>query len=143
MGYGSRSFQRSLPDTRKFLPALEVKIKVNNLISEIFENLISNSIRYNDSSIVIIIIHISRKTIEKKDYIRLEFIDNGIGISDNRKGYIFNQMKGNQFSRRGMGLGLSLVNTIVNIFKGKIWVENRIEDDYTKGSKFILLLPEY
>lgn len=52
-------------------------------------------------------------------------------------------MKEKQFSRRGMGIGLSLVDTIVNIFKGKIWVENRIKDDYTKGSKFILLLPEY
>jgi len=118
-------------------------IKANNLLHEIFENLISNSIKYNDSSLVIIIIHISRQTIQKKDYIRLEFIDNGIGISDTRKDHIFDQMKDKKFSRRGMGLGLSLVNCIVNIFKGKIWIENRIEDDYTKGSKFILLLPEY
>ena len=41
-----------------------------------------------------------------------------------------------------MGLGLSLVYKIVHSFNGKIWVEDRVEGDYTKGSKFIILIPE-
>jgi len=41
-----------------------------------------------------------------------------------------------------MGLGLSLVKKILAGINGKIWVENRIKDDYTKGSNFIVLIPE-
>ena len=28
------------------------------------------------------------------------------------------------------------------IFKGEIWVEDKIKGDYTKGSNFIILVPE-
>ena len=38
-----------------------------------------------------------------------------------------------------MGLGLSLVKKIVEKYNGYISLENKIEGDYTKGSKFIIL----
>ena len=41
-----------------------------------------------------------------------------------------------------MGVGLSLVAKIITLYNGKIWVEDRIENDYKKGSNFILLIPE-
>jgi len=41
-----------------------------------------------------------------------------------------------------MGIGLSLVSKIIQIFNDKIWVEDRIKGDYTKGSNFITLLPK-
>lgn len=37
-------------------------------------------------------------------------------------------------------LGLSLVRKIIEGYGGKIWVENRIENDYKRGSNFIVLL---
>ena len=42
-----------------------------------------------------------------------------------------------------LGLGLSLVKMLVESYDGKIWVEDRVEGDHTKGSKFILLIKEF
>ena len=41
-----------------------------------------------------------------------------------------------------MGFGLSLVKRIILNYEGEIWVENNVKGDYTKGSNFILLIPE-
>ncbi|MFO8020733.1 MAG: hypothetical protein R6U96_19070 [Promethearchaeia archaeon] len=37
---------------------------------------------------------------------------------------------------------MSLVKKIVDIFNGRIWIEDRIEGDHTKGCNVVLLLPE-
>ena len=41
-----------------------------------------------------------------------------------------------------MGIGLSLVKTIMSFLNGKIWVEDRVKDKYKKGSNFVVLIPE-
>jgi signal transduction histidine kinase len=40
-----------------------------------------------------------------------------------------------------MGIGLSLVKTIVEAYNGAIWVTNRVENNYKKGSIFSIILP--
>jgi signal transduction histidine kinase len=114
----------------------------NELLQDVFENVLINGIKYNENPNIEISIGISKQEIDGTNYFRFEFIDNGIGVAEHRKEVIF--MSGNRELKgsKGMGLGLSLVNKILQIFKGKIWVEDRIKGDYTKGSKFIILLPE-
>jgi signal transduction histidine kinase len=41
-----------------------------------------------------------------------------------------------------MGLGLSLVKKIITSFDGKIWVEDRVKDDYQKGAIVKFIIPE-
>ena len=79
---------------------------------------------------------------EDKNYIKLEFLDNGIGIENSRKKAIFLRGSKEDYGLTGMGLGLSLVTKIMKNMDGKIWVEDRIDGDHTKGSNFILLIPE-
>ena len=43
---------------------------------------------------------------------------------------------------KGMGLGLLLVKIILDNYNGEIWVEDKIKGDYSKGSNFIILIPE-
>ena len=41
-----------------------------------------------------------------------------------------------------MGIGLTLVKKAIETYNGQIWVEDRIAGDYSKGSNFIILIPE-
>ncbi len=117
-------------------------VNANELLQEVFENILINGINYNENAIVDISVKISKQKLDQKTYIKIEFLDNGIGIIDKRKKVIFQRGKGAFNGSKGMGIGLSLVSKIIQIFNGKIWVEDRIEGDYTKGSNFIILLPK-
>lgn len=114
----------------------------NELVSEVIENILLNSIIHNDNEKVQISIRLSRIIKDRKPYIQVEVSDNGKGIEDARKSIIFNRVDNRNKSTTGMGLGLSLVKKILENFAGKIWVEDRILGDYKQGSKFIILLPE-
>ncbi|MBN1801631.1 MAG: PAS domain-containing protein [Candidatus Lokiarchaeota archaeon] len=116
----------------------ELFVNVNELIEDIFDNLLINAVNYNKNDNIEIQIKISK--IETG--VKIEFIDNGMGIEDMRKKEIFQRTSVNSKNTSGMGLGLSLVKKIVDSFNGDIWVENKIKNDYSKGSKFVLLIPE-
>ena len=58
------------------------------------------------------------------------------------KDKIFERAFKKERSVSGMGLGLSLVEKIVSKYNGKIWVEDKISGDYSKGSNFIITIPE-
>jgi signal transduction histidine kinase len=38
-------------------------------------------------------------------------------------------------------MGLSLVKALINRYGGKVWVENRVYGDYSRGSVFAFVLP--
>ena len=116
-----------------------VSVYADDLLENVFENLLINAIIHNNSKIIKIIIKVMKIEVNKS--IRLEFIDNGKGIEDSRKKEIFNRGNFEKGSVHGMGLGLSLVKKIIKTYNGMIWVENRVNGDYTKGSKFIITVP--
>jgi len=119
-----------------------IGVQANELLKDIFENIMINAINYNNNPVVEIFIRISKKLdLKKGNLIKIEFIDNGIGIPDSQKKLVFNRL-GKLKGGKGLGLGLSLVKKIVETFHGKIWVEDRIKGDHTRGSKFILIMPE-
>ena len=122
-------------------PSDNIVIEANNLLLEVFENLLMNAVKHNENSAIKIIIRISEEQREGLNYFKVEFIDNGIGIEDSRKTTIFTRGSKENNYVGGMGIGLSLVNLIVERLEGKIWVEDRFKGDSTKGSNFIVMLP--
>jgi signal transduction histidine kinase len=120
----------------------EICVLANDLLLDVFENILINSVLYNKNSSVEIEISISRVLENENAYIKLEFKDNGIGINDTRKKHIFEENYKKRTGSKGMGLGLSLVAKLLDLCEGKIWVEDRINGDYTRGSNFIILIPE-
>jgi len=137
-----RSFQDTEIDIKTNISNKTIKIKANEFLLDVFENILNNAVKYNENLLIKIDISISNVILNKNGYIKLEFIDNGIGISDDRKEIIFQKGFKNFKGVKGMGIGLSLVKTLVERYNGKIWIEDRVKGDYSKGSKFILLIPE-
>ncbi len=120
----------------------QIVVRANNLLLDAFENLLINAVKYNDNSTVEILVNISKERKDRKIYIKMEFVDNGIGISDERKQFIFQRGYNMYKGGKGMGFGLSLVKKIIQKYRGEIWVEDSLKGDYTKGAKFVLLIPE-
>jgi len=138
--------------TRTSYPKKDVDIKIisdygnlytmaNELLTEAFENIITNSINYNKNTPVQIEVMISVIDNQLDDYIKIEFKDNGIGIDDDRKEIIFQETHMKNRYSKGMGIGLSLVAKLIEIYGGNIWVEDRISGDSTKGSNLVILIP--
>lgn len=120
----------------------EYIIQANELLEEVFQNILINSIKYNEEEIIKIEIRVSEVNDEHDEtFLRLEFIDNGIGIEDERKNLIFKKGEQSAKGSKSMGLGLTLVNLLINKYGGKIWVEDRVEGNYHAGSNFSILLP--
>jgi len=120
----------------------DVHVMGNELLLDVFENIMINSVKYNKNEKKEIVIKTSEIEADGQKLLKFEFIDNGIGIEQYRKEKIFEVGNREYKGGRGMGLGLSLVKKIVESYGGKIMVEDKVPGDYSKGSNFILLIPK-
>lgn len=119
-----------------------LRIKANDFILDVFENILLNSIKHNDNEKVDVKIDVGEIKDDEGELIRITFSDNARGIPDDRKKIIFKPKLESYEFGKGMRLGLSLVKKIISKFNGKILVEDKIRNDYKKGTKFILLIPK-
>ncbi len=114
----------------------------NDLIVDIFRIILNNAIRYNNSLNTEILIKVSKELINSVYYVKIEFIDNGIGIPDSLKKNILQYVYKDLKSFKRVGLGLLLVNEVIRSFKGKIWIEDKVKGDYSQGSNVIIFIPQ-
>jgi len=138
-----KSFPERIIDIKIENPFDEIIVLSNELIFDVFDNILTNAIKHNQNTKVEILIRISKKERDNNSYYKLEFIDNGEGVSDYMKDKIFQRVYGKSKTVGGMGLGLSLVKKILNLYDGDIRVEDKIKGEHQKGSNFIILLPVY
>ncbi|MBN2104096.1 PAS domain S-box protein [bacterium] len=105
-------------------------------LHQLFQNLISNSLKFHGQSSPEI--HISAVRLD--DYWKFAIKDNGIGISseDIKRIFTIFQRAENVQKIEGMGIGLSICKRIVDRHGGKIWVDSV----KGKGSTFYFTLPE-
>ena len=115
-----------------------INVIAEDLLEEIFINLFSNSVKYTYSSEVRIDILIRDYFICENKYWMITVSDHGKGIPDLMKKDLFERF----YSKaKGTGLGLSIVKTLVERYKGKVWVGDRVYEDYTKGTAFGMIFP--
>ncbi len=117
-------------------------------LTQLFSNIISNSIKYNEQKPVIDIAvrHLSKNEIKSYPslnsnltYFQLEFKDNGIGFEPQFSEKIFNifqRLHGRQ-TYSGTGIGLALCKKIVENHHGVIFAQSELN----KGSIFTVILP--
>lgn len=105
-------------------------------IERIMLNLLSNSIKFTKPGG-----SISVNVFEREDAVEISVSDTGIGIPKDKQGLIFQRFRQVDTSltreHEGSGIGLSLVNSLVDMHEGTISVES----EYGKGSRFIVKLP--
>jgi len=140
--YIKKSYKDKKMNIKVDLVSEQLYIQANELLRDVFENILINAIKHNKSANLEIEVKISKEQKLGLNYLKIEFQDNGLGISDPRKEEVFQRGYGKNKHAHGMGLGLSLVKKIIEIYKGEIRVEDRVNGDYSKGSNFILLIPE-
>jgi signal transduction histidine kinase len=119
-----------------------IYVIANELLLDVFENIILNSIIYNQNKIVEIEVLITEIAESSKNFIKLEFKDNGIGIEDTRKIQVLHGKNKRNRNPKRLGIGLSLVANLIQLFKGSMWIEDRIKGNSSKGSKFVILIPK-
>jgi PAS domain S-box-containing protein len=119
--------------TRSFLPTLFCD---DVQLSQLFQNLIHNSIKYRSDKTPEIQISVTKKN----KFYEFAFSDNGIGIDPRYKERIFVifQRLHTREEYKGTGIGLALCKKIVERHGGKIWVESQPG----QGSTFYFTIPD-
>ena len=80
---------------------------------------------------------IAIRTFSQKNKVVIEIADNATGICDDIKGRIFEPLFTTKKIGEGMGLGLSIAQSIVERFNGSIDVQNNVNG----GATFTVQLP--
>lgn len=115
-------------------------VQANELLYDIFSNLATNAIKHTGSH-ADIIMDLDVVNYEGGQYCRVMVEDNGPGIPDDFKPKVFNRLLRGTTTAKGMGIGLYLVKSLVEDYHGKIWVEDRVLNDHTGGTRFVVILP--
>ncbi|OGS20670.1 MAG: hypothetical protein A3J83_05085 [Elusimicrobia bacterium RIFOXYA2_FULL_40_6] len=124
----------------KQFPAVDIIVNCDyEQISRLLTNLLSNSIKYTQESGKIALWY-EKTPVGNEIMFTVE--DNGKGIAKENLEKVFDRFyRVDQSLIReegGVGLGLSICRKIVELHKGKIWVES---EGLGKGSRFIFTIP--
>jgi len=115
-------------------------------LEKIFNNLVSNSIKYTPprGSVSLEISYSKQKVHTSEGNIKMVKIvlrDNGVGIPKNKISKIFNRFyqvqETNTSHMFGSGVGLALTKKLVDLLDGSI----EVASDLNKGSEFLIYLP--
>ena len=120
------------PDVAIAIEGMPRRVWADDLLLEVFLNLIQNATRPGGSD--------TEVTVRFEDYdsesMLISVEDTGPGVPDSLKDTIFNR-----FDRRwnrgcGDGLGLFIVKTLVERYGGTLWVDDRVEGQPDLGAAF-------
>jgi len=118
----------------KLSPKIDIIIADERQIQQVLLNLILNAIDAMENKGKIFI----TTDIVDKENIRINIIDNGIGIEKDKLNKIFEPFYTNKNSEiKGTGFGLSIAKNIIMRHQGKIDVKSEINN----GAEFIITLP--
>lgn len=130
-------FKRKIKTSINFDQNITVPLN-SQLVQRSLENLFSNAIRYTDNGDLIEIISYIEQTENSKAVI-LKVKDHGIGIDEKDLHHIFDMFFRGTNSRleEGMGIGLSVVKTIIDTHGWKISVDS-VKNE---GTCFTITIP--
>jgi nitrogen fixation/metabolism regulation signal transduction histidine kinase len=132
------------------IPGREVDIRLtgvkgcdvvaNDLVREVFANIIGNSVKHSRGPLRIDV-DVARIAGDGADSCRVSIEDNGPGIPDDEKRQVLKCESLSERREEGMGFGLCLTRALVESFEGRLWIEDRVRGEYSKGVRFTVELP--
>jgi light-regulated signal transduction histidine kinase (bacteriophytochrome) len=130
---------------RKQIQELEASFNIDPLpiissfetpIRQVFQNLISNALKYHSPENKPII---TIKANESIDYYEFSVADNGIGIDELYQEKIFQifQRLHTKDQYNGTGVGLAICKKVMDSLNGEIWLDTK----YKNGARFCFKIP--
>ncbi len=115
-------------------------VKCSALTNRVFTNLLTNAVKFNTAQEAVVDVTVDLVSEEGEVYWQIGVTDYGKGIQDEEKEAVFERFHRLDPSIKGTGLGLYVARTIVNAGGGRIWAENRVKGDFTKGTRMVVQL---
>ena len=157
LSYGEFDFEKSLTDifnvtnVRAEEKDIHLSVNINKNVppyiicdelrlSQVIINLVNNAIKFTPEKGKV---SLSAEKLDESNggiTLRIEVADSGIGITEEQQKKLFTSYNqaDNTISKNfgGTGLGLAISKEIVELMRGKIWIESELN----KGSKFIFTI---
>ncbi|MCU0861039.1 MAG: GAF domain-containing protein [Methanomassiliicoccales archaeon] len=113
----------------------------DSFIKDVVYNLISNACKHAGDWPIDVVLREHEEG--GTSFWRMDVKDQGGGISEDRKSFLFRRFESVDASSasEGHGIGLSVVSSLCERFGGKIWVEDRERVDGIRGSIFSVTFP--
>ncbi len=130
-----RDVIRHYPDNRIVYQGSSVSAYADELIPEIFMNLIGNALKFGGKEATV-----SIQVRPKGKLLEITVRDTGPGIPDTLKPVLFQRYKKGTSAKSGKGLGLYIVRMLVERYGGRVWVEDAESGHPDRGAavKFTL-----
>jgi len=139
-----KNLERLIQETGAVVDVSQVELTMlkgdRELLQQLVQNLIENGIKYNQQQVPRVSISIA--SAGGAEYTTLRVEDNGIGIAVEFREQVFEMFK-RLHSRAdyvGTGIGLAICRRIVELHKGKIWIE---DSQQGTGTAFVVQLPRF
>ncbi|MDH7594345.1 MAG: ATP-binding protein, partial [Methanomicrobiales archaeon] len=135
LGEVVRTQMNHFPGARISYEGPDVSVMADDLVGEVFTNLIGNSLKFGGPDTEI---GISVKV--ENGQVEVTVTDDGPGIADDLKPEIFNRFRKGKSKKSGKGLGLFISRMLIERYGGSIWAEDRVKGAPGKGAaiKFTL-----
>ncbi len=105
-------------------------VLTDDYLSVVFDNLIGNAVKHGGPDVEVAV-----RVEEEDGFVRVSVEDTGPGVPDAEKDAIFHRYE-QQKRGVGEGLGLYLVQILVERYGGTIWVDDRVPGHQEEGAAF-------
>lgn len=133
----------NVPDrdiTINYCPKKKCVVLANELLFDLYSNIVGNAIKHSSGPLTVNI-DLTTMVEDSQKYCHVTIEDNGPGITDVLKKELSERRSPINNRYAGKGFGLCIIKTLIKDFKGKLKIEDRVPGKYTKGTKFVVMLP--
>ena len=117
------------PDVRITYAGTTARVIADDLLSEVFTNLIGNAEKFAGPGGCVTI-----RVEEHGEEVEVSVEDNGPGIPDERKQRLFNRFSGGDSEKSGRGLGLYICRMLIERYGGRIRGDDRVAGRPEEGA---------